>query len=199
MAAPRRPKDGRSSRPAQEKEEAARAWLGGAPRGGERLARVFQVGPAGRTAELEAELAQLRAKVLTLELELSALRLHADGSDALADVGSDAPVIELSRALLPSESDYRLSRCEGFTVYAGARPLGAVEGVRYHSRTDRPDVLEVRGGRLGRHLLLVPVNDIEAIEPDDEAVIVNEALYPQHLPKRLHSRVERLFGRCAPR
>lgn len=197
MAASRKPEHGRSSRPPEEKEEAAQAWLGGAPRGGERLARVFQVGPAARTAELEAELGQLRAKVVALELELSALRLRADGSDALPGASSDAPLIDLPRAPVRSESDYRLSRCEGFAVYAGARLLGVVEGIRYHSSTDRPDVLEVRGGRLGRQLLLVPVNEIKAIEPENEAVLVNEALCPLGLGKRLQTHLELLFGRRA--
>jgi hypothetical protein len=197
MAATRKPEDSRSSRPPEEKQEAARAWLGGTPSGGARLARLFQVGAAGRAAELEAELARLRAKLDALELELSALRLHADGSDALPDVSSDARLVDLPRALLPSERDYRLSRCEGFSVYAGTRLLGVVAGVRYHSSTDRPDMLEVRGGRLGRHLLLVPANDIEAIEPADEAVLVNDAFSPPPAGERLHGRLERLFGRRA--
>jgi hypothetical protein len=198
MAATRKPEDSRSSsRSPQEKEEAARAWLGGTPSGGARLARLFQVGSAARAAELEAELARLRAKLDALERELSALRLHPDGSDALPDVSSDMPLVDLPRALLRSERDYRLSRCEGFSVYAGARLLGVVEGVRYHSSTDRPDMLEVRGGRLGRHRLLVPANDIEAIEPADEAVLVNDAFCPSG--ERLQGRLERLFGRRARR
>jgi hypothetical protein len=153
------------------------SWLGDAPGGAERLARVFQVGSAARAAELEAELAQLRAKVDILELELSELRLRGDGSgsEALSGIGAELPLVELPRALPRSERDLRLSRCEGFAVYAGARPLGVVEGVRYHSSTDRPDVLEVRGGRLRRRVLLIPVDDIEAIEPEDEAVVLKEA------------------------
>jgi hypothetical protein len=195
MAASRKPKDSRQSRLGQEKREVDRAWLGGVPSGGERLARLFRVGAAAQAAELEAKLARLRAKVDELELELSALRLNADGSDALPGVGSDVPLIELPRALPPAERDYRLSRCEGFAVYAGARLLGVVEGVRYHSSTDRPDVLEVRGGRLGRNLLLVPAKVIEAIEPQDETVAVNDAFYPPRARGRLHPRLGRLFRR----
>jgi hypothetical protein len=199
MAAARKPEDSRSSRSPQEKEEAARAWLGGKPSGGKRLARVFQVGPAARAAELETELAQLRAKIDALEVELSALRLRADGADPHTDVRSDVPLIELQlpRALLPSERDYRLSRCEGFSVFVGKRLLGVVEGVLYHSSTDRPDMLEVRGGRLGRQLLLVPANDIEAIEPEDEALVVKDAFCPPRARGRLHAHVERLFGQRA--
>jgi hypothetical protein len=196
MAATRKPEDGRSSRPPQEKEDAARVWLGGRPGGGERLARVFQVGSAARTAELEAELAQLRAKIAAFEVELSLLRRHDDGSGALSEGSSDAPLVELQlpRALLPSERDYRLSRCEGFSVYAGARLLGVVEGVRYHSSTDRPDTLEVRG-RFGRQLL-VPASEIESIEPEDEAVVVNDAFCRPRSRRRLWTR---LRGRRARR
>jgi hypothetical protein len=201
MAATRKPADGRSARPLQEKEEAARAWLGSKPSGGERLARVFQVGSSARATELEAELARLRAKIDAFELELSLLRKHADGADSLPDVGSAAPLVELQlpRALLPSERDYRLARCEGFSVYAGARLLGVVEGVRYRSSTDRPDTLEVRGGRLGRHLLLIPANDIEAIEPEDEAVVVNDEFCSPRARERLRAHLERSFRRRARR
>jgi hypothetical protein len=197
MAATREPGDARPSRRSQEKEEAARTWLGGTPDGGERLARLFQIGPAARTAGLEGELAQLSARIDALALELAALRRRAEGADRLPDVGSSAPLVELQlpRALLPSERDYRLSRCGGFAVYAGARLLGVVEGVRYHSSNDRPDVLEVRGGRLGRHVLLVPANDIESIDPEDEAVVVNHAFCPPRAGERLHARLERLLGR----
>jgi len=201
MAATRKPAGGRSARPLQEKEEAARAWLGGKPSGGERLARVFQVGPSARTAEFEAELARLRAKIDAFELELSLLRKHDDGADSVPDVGADAPLVELQlpRALLPSERDCRLSRCEGFSVYAGARMLGVVEGVRYHSSTDRPDTLEVRGGRLGRHRLLVPASAVEAIEPEDEAVVVNDAFCSPRARERLRAHLERSFRRRARR
>lgn len=174
-------------------------WLGGTPSGGARLARLFQVGAPARAAELEAELARLRAKLNALELELSALRMRADGSDLLPDVSSDAPLVDLPRALLPSERDYRLSRCEGFSVYAGARLLGVVEGVRYHSTADRPDMLVVRGGRLGRRWSLVPASDIEAIEPADETVLVNDSFCPPRAGEGLHGRLERLFGRRAQR
>jgi hypothetical protein len=199
MAGTRKPEDYRSSRPPEEKQEAARVWLGGTPSGGARLARLFQVGAPARAAELEAELARLRAKLNALELELSTLRMHTDGSDTLPEVSSDAPLVDLPRALLPSERNYRLSRCEGFSVYAGARLLGVVEGVRYHSTTDRPDMLEVRGGRLGRRWSLVPASDIEAIEPADQTVLVNDSFCPPRAGEGLHGRLERLFRRRAQR
>lgn len=186
----------RGRQPRQEREEAARTWLGGAAGGGERLARIFRVGQTERAAELEAEVAELRAKLDTVEDELWALR-RPGGSNAVAERGAETPLADLPRVHLPREPDYRLSRCEGFAVYAGSRTLGVVEGVRYRSRTDRPDVLEVRGGRLGRRLLLVPVSEIEAIDSDGEAVIVTEACGPPQGRERLRAYAGELFRRRA--
>lgn len=85
--------------------------------------------------------------------------------------------VELRRPPEPGERDYELHRCQGFEVYAGQERLGVVEGILYGSRSDRPDVLEVRTGRYGhRHPLFVPVEDVEAIEHDEAAVIVREVL-----------------------
>jgi len=176
----------------QEQEEAARAWLGDAARGGERLARIFQVERSARASELEAELAELRARLGTLEQELSALDQYSHGSNAIPQPASDAPMIDLPRAL-PSERDYQLRRCERFAVYAGARPLGVVDGIRYQSRTDRPDVLEVRSGRFGQRLLLVPVSDVEAIDRDEEVVIIREARSPPQIRERLRDYLEQLL------
>jgi hypothetical protein len=175
----------------QEREEAARAWLGGAARGGERLARIFQVGRPARASELAAELAELRTRLGTLEQELSALDQHSPGSDAGLQPAPNTPMIDLPR-VLPSDRDLQLRRCERFAVYAGARPLGVVDGIRYESRTDRPDVLEVRSGRLGRRLLLVPVGDVEAIDADERVVIVSEACATPRIRERLHDYLEHL-------
>ena len=85
-------------------------------------------------------------------------------------------MINLPR-VLSSERDFQLRRCERFAVYAGARPLGVVDGIRYESRTDRPDLLEVRSGRFGKRLVLIQVSDVEAIDPDEEVVIVSEGCW----------------------
>jgi len=173
----------------QEREEAAQAWLGGAATGGERLARIFQVERSTRATELAAELAELRTRLGTLEAELWTLQRDSRGSDVIPQPAPDAPLIDLPRPL-PSERDYLLRRCERFAVYSGARSLGVVEGVRYQSRTDRPDVLEVRSGRFGQSLLLVSVRDVEAIDPDEEVVIVSEACLTPQISERLHDYLE---------
>jgi hypothetical protein len=167
--------------------------LGGNSRDSQRLARIFQVGQAVRVAELEAELGALRAKLDSLEEELWSLRRHRGGADALPKEALERRLVDLPRVLLPRERDYRLARSQGFAVFAGAHPLGVVEGVRYHSRTDRPDVLEVRSGRFNQRLLLIPVSEVETINPDEEAVIVNEACRPPQPRRYVRAYLERFF------
>ena len=123
-----------------------RAWLGEDAQGAERLAGLFGVGRAESVAGL-------------------------DRTDVAGTKASELPMVELRRSPEPGERDYELHRCQGFDVYSGEERLGVVEGVVYGSRPDRPDVLEVRRGRFGRPLL-VPVEDVEAIEPDEAAVVV---------------------------
>jgi uncharacterized protein YrrD len=88
---------------------------------------------------------------------------------------ADLPTVELRRSPEPGQRDYELHRCHGFDVYSGEERLGVVEGVVYGSRFDRPDALEVRRGRFVRRPLLVPVEDVEAIEPDEAAVVVRQS------------------------
>jgi hypothetical protein len=189
MATTRTPDDGSPSK----REEAAETWLGRNARDSERLARIFQVGQAVPVAELEAELAALRAKLDSLEAELWSLRRHLGGPDAVPKEGRETRLVDLPRVLLPRERDYRLARSHGFAVFAGTHPLGVVEGVRYHSRTDRPDALEVRSGRFNQRLLLIPASEVETINPDDEAVIVNEACRPPQPRSYVRAYLERFF------
>jgi hypothetical protein len=60
----------------------------------------------------------------------------------------------------------RASTLRGFRVAHGR--VGFVEEVRYASRFDRPDVIAVRAGLLGRLLLIVPVGEIAEILPKEE-------------------------------
>jgi len=183
---------------AREREEAALRWLGGAGADGGRLARIFQIDADARVSELESQLAELREKLLALELELAQVRLHAQPVETVPSEPVGAAVVDPRRAQEPSERDYRLRRCEQFTVYAGTRPVGVVEGVRYGSRTDRPDVLEIRGGGIRSQVLLVSIDDVEAIDPAEEAVILDEAWSPHRstsVSDALHLLVRLLPGR----
>lgn len=65
-----------------------------------------------------------------------------------------------------------LARCEGFDVFSPEGPIGYVEGLRFVSRIDEPDLLEVRGGRFGRDLVLIPVEAVEEVSLEDERIVV---------------------------
>jgi len=65
-----------------------------------------------------------------------------------------------------------LAHCEGFDVDSPAGPVGFIEGMRFMTRIDRPDVLEVRGGRFGRQLILVSVEDVDEIRLPEQVVLL---------------------------
>jgi hypothetical protein len=77
-----------------------------------------------------------------------------------------------------AELSHALARCEGFEVDSQTGVVGFVEGLRFVSRIDRPDLLEVRGGRFGRQLLLSPVEQVEEVRVAEELVLVRGALTP---------------------
>jgi hypothetical protein len=138
-------------------------------------------------SDLALELAELKrmqndlhdqvVRVAELEGRIQALRhLRADSTDG-AGVGSEAHV-ELrslpSDPALPRALDRArsLARCEGYQVEAPEGLVGYVEGLRFVSRIDEPDLLEVRGGRFGRDLVLIPVEAVEEVIAEEERVVV---------------------------
>jgi len=176
--------------PRHERIARDRAWLGEGAQGGERLAQLFRIGCPEPAADFEERLSELSAKVAVLENELRALR-SPEPTLARHAPAAELPMVELRRPPEPGERDYELHRCQGFDVYSGEERLGVVDGVVYGSRFDRPDALEIRSGRFGRRPLLVPVEEIEAIEPDEAAVVVR----PSHASEsrgRLSAAVARL-------
>lgn len=60
-----------------------------------------------------------------------------------------APADKDDARAISAERSYSLARCEGFEVDSPTGLVGFVEGLRFISRIDQPDLLEVRGGRLG--------------------------------------------------
>ena len=83
-----------------------------------------------------------------------------------------------------------LTRCEGFRVESPHGTVGFVEGLRFGSRIDQPDLLEVRGGRFGRQLLLIPIEAVDEVSVPEERVFVRIASRPTDDP--LHELVGRL-------
>jgi hypothetical protein len=88
-----------------------------------------------------------------------------------------------------AERSYSLTRCEGFEVESPDGLVGFVDGLRFVSRIDQPDLLEVRGGRLGRKLLLIPTDQVEEIRPAEERVLV------RGVPTPTGDLLAELFGR----
>lgn len=133
---------------------------------------------------LEAELSARQEQVWELERRLEAIALdHDHAEDAVAEQSRNPPrrsVIPVSSTLTP-DRDYWLTRCDGFLVEApDGRAVGVVEGVRFGSRIDRPEQLEVAVGRVRRRLLLVSVDDVEYVSAEHELVVLNQDAAPRH-------------------
>jgi hypothetical protein len=150
-------------------------------------------------AEEESELTRLAsqlhrqaARIAGLKQRLEALResprsLPPSSDSAAGEAGTGPSLIATV------EPDYRLCRCEGFEVDSPTRRVGVVDGLRYHSRIDRPDLLEVRAGPFGRKLLLIPVEEVDQILFEEGRLILRSTphLRHEHFPDLL----SRLRGR----
>jgi hypothetical protein len=148
---------------------------------------------------LDVERRAREAVIAELEDELSTLvrpSPPATPSPELAHAEAAAPptgtLVELGAGHAPAGRDYLLSRCHGYRVDANDRTLGVVEGVRFGSSATRPDVIEVRSGRFRHRLVLVPVEDVDDIVEEEEAVFVRAA---ERRPDLAHALLARLRGR----
>jgi hypothetical protein len=70
------------------------------------------------------------------------------------------------RIVTQAGESYWLRHCHGFRVETPGGRLGIVEDVLYGEDPERPTALAVRGGLFGQRVELVPVEKVEAIEPD---------------------------------
>jgi hypothetical protein len=134
-------------------------------------------------ARLHVQLDEHFARIAELEQKLRELAPAAEPTE------DPTPARVLPHTVVPasaettlhassSERDYALTRCEGFQVDSPTGPVGFVEGLRFASRIDRPDLLEVRGGRFGRRLLLIPSEAVNEVRLDEELVVVRAAPVP---------------------
>jgi hypothetical protein len=156
--------------------------LFGSPHGRERAAVVEELHTErGELARLYHELDEHFARIASLEKRLEELT-PATERDAPRPVASRT--LPRARAVTgdeddsrasPAERSYSLARCEGFEVDSPTGLVGFVEGLRFVSRIDQPDLLEVRGGRFGRQLVLIPVEQVEEVRRSEERVVVRSA------------------------
>jgi hypothetical protein len=77
--------------------------------------------------------------------------------------------------------EYWLRRCEGFVVETTKGRIGKVAGIRYGAHLEEPEALAVRPGRFGRTLLLVSVDSVERVLPEERRIVVTDP--PRLLPR----------------
>ncbi len=133
-----------------------------------------------RLVRLNRVLDEQSALVASLERQLKKLTssVERDESGQLASRSLPRlrpPSGETYTRASPADRSYLLGRCEGFQVDSPTGPVGFVEGVRFISRIDQPDMLEVRGGRFGREHLLISSEEVEEIRVDEGVVAVRGA------------------------
>ena len=83
---------------------------------------------------------------------------------------------EAEEAEEPRGGDW-VARCEGFGVIAPEGRIGTVEEIRYgpSRRWDGPTELAIQAGRRGKLRLIVPVEEVEAVVPDDRVVVLRSS------------------------
>ena len=157
---------------------------------------------ASDLAELKHLQADLFDQVVRLAVLQGRLLAGRASSEATAPPVEDGPVARPPE-LRSFPSDHRrspaasarardLARCEGGRVESPEGFVGLVDGLRFVSRIDEPDLIEVRGGRFGRELALIPIEAIEEISLEHERIVVRSA--PKLHDVQLRELVERLRG-----
>jgi hypothetical protein len=110
--------------------------------------------------------------------ECSILALHLPGP--LGKPGIVEP--EPNKGNDPTRSSYDrgywLRRCEGFLVETSTKRIGHVTGIRYGEATNEPETLEVRPGLFGRTRLLISVDDITEIDPEQDLLTLADPPRP---------------------
>ncbi len=142
------------------------------------VAQMLRAELAGERAELDRLEEELRERLLRISrLERRLRALESGPPDAGA---ADAPRQLVNRSTSAAlERDYWLCRCEGFAVESASGRIGVVEGLRFRSRIDQPDELEVRGGLFGRDLMLIPVEDVDQVRPREQSVTLRAGAPPE--------------------
>jgi hypothetical protein len=91
-----------------------------------------------------------------------------------------------------AEESYLLSHCQDFAVVDPRGGTGFVSDLRFLSRVDRPDELEITTGRVRPRAAWVPVSWVEHISLEREEVrLANELPWSRrtHLARSLLARV----------
>ena len=149
--------------------------------------------------QMEAELHERALRVAELERRLNAVeRLTECSLSVQAGAPMDADgfrgeTVNPRHSAAPLQRDYWLCRCEGFEVGSPTGRIGVVDGLRFLSRVDQPDFLEIRTGLFGRRLFLLPVEEVESISSSEERIVLC-APPGDHASKLLRRLLSRLSG-----
>lgn len=176
----------RSDEPARSRPWAYAQLLFGSPGDRERIRELGAIvdhlhDERAELARLYRELDEHLARISNLERRLQELTPATEPDEPRLIPSRTLPLTRAEPAdkadsrAISAERSYSLARCEGFEVDSPTGPLGFVEGLRFISRIDQPDLLEVRGGRFGRQLLLIPIEQVEEVRITEERVLVRSA------------------------
>ena len=161
---------------------------------------------AARLAEEQAELSRIEAELNERVLRMAGLEQRLDAVERMTlrdlPLRPEAPAddhrirgstVDPRHSPGSLQREYWLCRCQGFEVGSPTGRIGVVEGLRFLSRVDQPDLIEVRTGLFRRRLLLLPVEDVESISSSEERIVLRAA------PRPHGSRVSELLGRLRSR
>jgi hypothetical protein len=99
--------------------------------------------------------------------------------------------LDLTSSSAASNLDLWLAPCEGFRVTSPEGRVGTLEDVFYEG--DRPRLLAVRAGRLGRRLDLYPVEEITEVRFEERSVHLRR--FPRPLERRAAAHAARALHR----
>jgi hypothetical protein len=106
--------------------------------------------------------------------------------------------LDFSTSSPASNLDLWLAPCDGFRVVSPEGHIGKLESVFYSG--DRPRLLAVRVGRLGRRVELYPVEEMTEVRFEEKRVLLRR--WPRPLERRAAAReaknLHRLPARMAP-
>jgi hypothetical protein len=102
-----------------------------------------------------------------------------------------ADKLDLSSSSAASNLDLWLAPCEGFRVTSPEGRVGTLQDVFYEG--DRPRLLAVRAGRLGRRLDLYPVEEITEVRFEERSVHLRR--FPRPLERRAAAQAARALHR----
>jgi hypothetical protein len=148
--------------------------------------------PTRRLSPAAPFVAVLRAEVTQQEPEFWRLggeagaRLDIGGSElvAVVDDGHHCLLVLVTAGRLDLDAERCLSESEGFLVQsASGEPIGVVEEVRVDARSGKVE-FEVGAGWLGRHRFSAQAEDVVAILPGTERLILDRPAESRGGPRR---------------